>query len=161
MYIELLVTAPVLYLLGFNLSWGLRRVPAWYEEGGYFSILASGLTEAGAGQLQAGFEKFFDVTTPTSTMNQITLVDTTTTNSDMRGTDNAALASVVGALADAAAAGDPTSADTIMQYIKQLVNVLVGTAGVGTWPTAKAPANAVNIAEVLRGIVEHGGYANP
>jgi hypothetical protein len=89
----------------------------------------------------------------------IQLCDTVTTNSDMRGTDNAALASVLGALADAAAAGDPTSADTLMQYAKQLVNVLVGTAGVGTWPAAKVPGNANNFAEVLRGVVEHGGYS--
>jgi hypothetical protein len=68
----------------------------------------------------------------------------------MRGTDNAALASVLGALADAAAAGDPTSADTLMQYVKQLVNVLVGTAGVTTFPAAVAPGNGVSLAEALR-----------
>lgn len=73
-------------------------------------------------------------------------------NRYMRGTDNAALASVVGALADAAAAGDPTSADTLMQYAKQLVNVLVGTAGIGTFPAEAAPANAVSLAEVIRAI---------
>ena len=39
----------------------------------------------------------------------------------MRGTDNAALASVVGALDDAAADGDVTDADTLMSYQKQLV----------------------------------------
>lgn len=70
----------------------------------------------------------------------------------MRGTDNAALASVVGALADAAADGDPTSADTVMQYVKQLINILVGTAGVVTFPAEAAPANAVSLAEVLRAI---------
>lgn len=79
-------------------------------------------------------------------------VTTTATNSDMRGTDNAALASVVGALADAAAAGDPTASDTLMQYAKQLINVLVGTAGVGTFPAEAAPANAVSLAEVIRAI---------
>lgn len=70
----------------------------------------------------------------------------------MRGTDNAALASVVGALADAAAAGDPTSADTLMQYLKQLVNVLVGTTGVTTFPAESAPGNNISLAEVLRAI---------
>lgn len=70
----------------------------------------------------------------------------------MRGTDNAALASVLGALADAAAAGDPTSADTVMQYVKQLVNVLVGTAGIATFPAEAAPANLVSLAEVIRAI---------
>jgi len=70
----------------------------------------------------------------------------------MRGTENAALASVVGALADASAAGDPTSADTLMQYVKQLINVLVGTDGVATFPPEAAPGNAVSLAEVIRAI---------
>lgn len=70
----------------------------------------------------------------------------------MRGTDNAALASVVGALNNVAAAGDPTDADTLVQYIKQLINVLVGTAGIGTFPAEAAPANAVSLAEVIRAI---------
>ena len=40
-------------------------------------ILGTALTET-AGLLAAGFKKFFNVPTPTSTMNEITLVDTTT-----------------------------------------------------------------------------------
>ncbi len=70
----------------------------------------------------------------------------------MRGTDNAALASVLGALADAAADGDPTSADTLIQYVKQLINILVGSAGVVAFPAEAAPANAVSLAEVIRAI---------
>lgn len=69
-----------------------------------------------------------------------------------RGTDNAALASVVGALADAAAAGEVTEADTLMQYIKQLLNVLIGSAGIAAFPSEAAPANAVSLAEVIRAI---------
>jgi len=41
-------------------------------------ILGTALTET-AGYLAAGFKKFFNVATPTSTMNQVTLVDTATT----------------------------------------------------------------------------------
>jgi len=82
----------------------------------------------------------------------IQLVDTTTTNTDMRGTDSAALASVLGALADAAAAGDPTSADTIMQYLKQLINTLEGTVGIPTYPASVDPANNVSLAEAIRAI---------
>jgi len=52
------------------------------------AILGTALTET-SGYLAAGFKKFFNVATPTSTMNQITLVDTVTTNTDMRGTDGA------------------------------------------------------------------------
>lgn len=65
-----------------------------------------------------------------------------------------ALASVVGALADAAAAGDPTSSDTLMKYVKQLINILIGTAGIGTFPSESAPGNAVSLAEVIRAIYE-------
>lgn len=79
-------------------------------------------------------------------------IGTTTTNTDMRGTDNAALASVLGALTDAAAAGDPTTADTVMQYVKQLVNVLVGSAGIATFPAEAVPQDGVNLAEVIRAI---------
>lgn len=67
---------------------------------------------------------------------------------------NYALASVLGALNDAAAAGDPTSADTLMQYLKQLINIMIGTVGVGTWPAEQPPGNAINFAEVLRAIYE-------
>jgi len=67
-------------------------------------------------------------------------------------TGNVALASVVGALTDAAADGDPTTGETLMQYIKQLINILVGTAGVVTFPAEAAPANAVSLAEVIRAI---------
>jgi hypothetical protein len=69
-----------------------------------------------------------------------------------RVTGNVALASVVGALDDAAAAGDVTSADTLMQYIKQLINILIGTPGVATFPAEAAPGNAVSLAEVIRAI---------
>jgi len=93
----------------------------------------------------------------------IQLVDTCTVNTDvrgtdgvdtaaMRGTDNAALAADLGALADVAADGDPTAVDTVMQYLKQIVNVLVGSTGVVLYPAALDPANNVNLAEVLRAI---------
>ncbi|KKL79415.1 hypothetical protein LCGC14_2015080 [marine sediment metagenome] len=70
----------------------------------------------------------------------------------MVGTNNAALASVVGALTDGAADGDPTTAETLMQYIKQLINIMVGTAGVVAFPVEAAPGNGVSLAEVIRAI---------
>lgn len=73
-------------------------------------------------------------------------------NRFMVGTNLAFLASVGGALADAAAVDDPTSADTLVQYAKQLVNVLIGSDGIGTWDAEQAPANGNNIAEVMRAI---------
>ncbi len=72
----------------------------------------------------------------------------------LNGKGDWALASVLGALNDAAVGGDPTATDTIMQYIKQLVNVLVGTAGVVTFPAAAAPGNAVSLAEIIRSIYD-------
>lgn len=54
----------------------------------------------------------------------------------------------------AAAAGDPSTTESVMQYVKQLVNVLVGSAGIGTYPAAAAPANAVSLAEVIRAIYD-------
>ncbi len=69
----------------------------------------------------------------------------------MRGTDGAALASVLGALADVAATGDPTAVDTVMQYLKQLVNLLAGSDGIATMPAGADPANGINLFEMLRG----------
>jgi len=63
-----------------------------------------------------------------------------------------ALASVTGALTDAAAAGDVTETYTLMQYAKQLINILIGTPGIVTFPDEAAPADAVSLAEVIRAI---------
>lgn len=79
--------------------------------------------------------------------------------SALNGKGDWALATVLGALADAAADGDPTTADTVMQYIKQLVNTLVGTAGIPTFPTGAAPGNAVSLAEAIRHIFDQIGTA--
>ena len=68
------------------------------------------------------------------------------------GTDLAFLAAVGGALADAAASGDPDSSETAMSLLKQIVNVLQGTAGIAAWPGEAAPANGVSIAEVIEAI---------
>lgn len=70
----------------------------------------------------------------------------------MVGTNNAALASVVGALADGAAAGDPTTGETLMQYVKQLINTLEGAVGIPVFPAEAAPANNVSLAEAIRAI---------
>ena len=80
-----------------------------------------------------------------------TLLDAIPTTA-MRGTDSAALASVVGALDDGAADGDPTTGDTVMQYTKQLINLLAGAAGIVANPSEQAPGNGVNIFEILNAI---------
>jgi hypothetical protein len=88
----------------------------------------------------------------TNKVEGVKTVDTTVANSDMRGTDDAALASVLGALADAAADGDPTASDTLMAYAKQLINVLMGTAGIVAFPAEAVPGNGASLAEVIRAI---------
>ncbi len=83
------------------------------------------------------------------------LTDTIGLNGDaMRGTDSAALAAdlldKLGAVNEAAAAGDPSATESVMQYVKQIVNILAGTAGVVAFPAEAAPGNGVSLAEVIR-----------
>lgn len=61
---------------------------------------------------------------------------------------------VLGALDDAAAVDDPTTSDTVMQYIKQLINILEGAAGIASWSAAAAPGNNVSVHEVVRQIYD-------
>lgn len=76
------------------------------------------------------------------------------------GTDVGALATTadlldkVGAVDEAAAAGDPSSTESVMQYVKQIVNILAGAAGITTMPASAAPANNVSIAEMIRAIYD-------
>lgn len=55
----------------------------------------------------------------------------------------------LGAVDEAAAAGDPSATESVMQYVKQLINLLIGSTGVGTNPSAAVPADGVNIFEIL------------
>ncbi len=75
-----------------------------------------------------------------------------------RITGNVALASVLGALADAASSG-AVGTNTVVQSLKQLINTLEGTPGIPTWPAAAAPGNAVSIAEAVRSIYDQIGVA--
>ena len=116
---------------------GIAAIPTTAMRGTDSSALATVCTEGRLAELDAG-----------NLPNDIAAIDTAT----MRGTDNAALASVLGALADSAHTGDPSATDTVMQYAKQLVNVLVGSAGVAAFPAEASPGNAVSLAEVLRAV---------
>jgi hypothetical protein len=63
------------------------------------------------------------------------------------------LAAIIGALTDAAAtASDPGTTTTLMSFVKQLINILVGAAGVTSYPAESAPGNAVSLAEVISAI---------
>ena len=69
-------------------------------------------------------------------------------------TGNVALASVVGALDDAAAQEEVTTADTLMKYIKQLINILIGNDGIVNLKNAAAPANGISLSEMIRAIYD-------
>lgn len=62
------------------------------------------------------------------------------------------LRDTLGAVNDAAAAGDPTDADTGMAYLKQLINILEGTDGISSFDAEQPPGNGVNLSEVIRAI---------
>lgn len=82
------------------------------------------------------------------------LRDTAPMGSTMVGTNSAALANVLGALGDAAAADEVTSSDTLMKYVKQLINILIGAPGVVTLKAAAAPASGVSLSEMIRAIYD-------
>lgn len=78
--------------------------------------------------------------------NSVAVSGTTQTAGDIMGS--------LGEENAAAAAGDPSTTESVMQYVKQLVNVLVGTTGVTTWATGAAPASGVSISEALRAVYD-------
>ena len=67
-------------------------------------------------------------------------------------TNVGAIITTLGAVVTAAATGDPSADKTIISYVKQLVNILIGSSGIAAFPAEAAPANAVSLAEVIRAI---------
>jgi hypothetical protein len=74
--------------------------------------------------------------------------------SDVATEINTGVLAVLGALNDTAADGDPTNTDTMVAYLKQLINVLMGTAGIVSFPASATPGNAVSLAEAIRQIYD-------
>lgn len=70
---------------------------------------------------------------------------------------NAAVLAVLGALNDSAADGAVTTTDTIVAYMKQIINTLEGAPGIPSFPSAASAGNGVSMAEVLRAISERLG----
>ncbi len=66
-----------------------------------------------------------------------------------------ALSSVLGALADAAASGAVTTVDTAMQYIKQMLNELLGTDGGWTNLSGAAIASLDEAIQALAKVIGH------
>ena len=64
------------------------------------------------------------------------------------------IADKVGAVSESAGTGDPDTAQSVMQYVKQIVNVLEGAAGVTTLKSSAAPASGVSLSEMIRSIYD-------
>src|SRR3990167_9319682 len=84
----------------------------------------------------------------------LTHVAGSTTSVSTLASSVATLLADIGGVATAAADGDPTATDLLFAYVKQLINILVGSAGVVTFPAAAAPGNAVSLAEIIRAIYD-------
>jgi hypothetical protein len=65
------------------------------------------------------------------------------------GTNNSTPSHVIGNKADAAAAGDVTSTESVIAYLKQVVTEISGSDGITTFPAAAAYGNNISLAEVL------------
>lgn len=74
--------------------------------------------------------------------------------SDVATEINAAVLAVLGALNDAAADGAVTTTDTMVAYLKQIINTLEGAPGIVTYPSSATPGNGVSLAEVIRQIYD-------
>lgn len=130
------------------------------------AMLGTTLTETSAGYLAAAFKKLFDVAAPvltTASVNQTGdsygIVNSGTYGNSALKTLIDAISTLIGALNDSASSGDPGTTTNLVQYLKQIINTLEGTAGIPTWPSAAAPANAVSLAEAIRSIYTQLGVA--
>jgi hypothetical protein len=103
---------------------------------------------AGAGLTAVPWNAAWDAEVQSEVADALGVYDAPT-RAELTSDINSILA-VLGALADAAADGDPTATDTLVAYMKQIVNVLVGSAGVVAFPASATPANGVSLAEVIR-----------
>lgn len=107
------------------------------ETNGYVSvnlkaILGTVLTETSGGLIAGGVKKFFDISSPTSTMNQITLVDTITTytgNTKQTGDAYARLGAPAGASVSADIAAAKVDTAAIKVKTDFLPSATAGAAG--------------------------------
>lgn len=107
-------------------------------------ILGTALTET-AGQIAAAFKQFFNIASPTSTMNEITLVDTVTTytgNTKQTGDAFARLGAPAGASVSADIAAVKSDSGAIKTQTDKLAFTVPNQvdANVLDWKSATAPA---------------------
>ena len=122
-------------------------------------ITAGETLTVGSGIASADVVEWLGTAPATPTVAGVPEVDLThvagsTTSVSVLASNVATLIADIGGVATAAADGDPTSTDLLFAYIKQLINILVGTTGVVTFPAAAAPANNVSLAEIIRAIYD-------
>lgn len=135
-------------------------LPVWLdiqilEEAVYDALFGASAT----GLLPANVTQWLGSAAATPSVAGVPEVDLThvagsTTSVSTLASSVATLLAAIGAVNDAAADGDPTNTDTAMAYLKQLINVLIGTAGVVAFPSSATPGNAVSLAEVVRQIYD-------
>ena len=132
-------------------------LPVWRE----FMVVPANVWDSylGADLLQTDSTQLLGTAYATPTVAGVQEVDLThiagsTTSVSTLASSVATLLADIGGVATAAADGDPTATDLLFAYIKQLINILIGTAGVVTFPAAAAPANAVSLAEIIRAIYD-------
>src|SRR3990167_10579402 len=123
---------------------------------GTFRLVAA---EAIAGKPKADVDGWLGTAAATPTVAGVPEVDVThvagsTTSVSTLASSVATLLADIGGVATAAADGDPTSTDLLFAYIKQLINILVGSAGVVTFPASAAPGNNISLAEIIRAIYD-------
>ena len=167
---------------GFSIDTGDNTDAGFYTVGAWFTVVVSAVTidsqtvsfvaamfrlmaaESVAAKPKVDVDAWLGTAAATPTVNGVPEVDLThvagsTTSVSTIATTLATLLADIGGVATAAADGDPTNTDLLFSYVKQILNVLMGSAGIVAWPAAAAPGNAVSIAEALRYLYDQVGVA--
>lgn len=136
-------------LNGFTVDTGDNTDASFYTVGAWFTVVVSAITADGqtVNFIAAQFRIMAaEGVAAVPDVNVTHLGDTAQTAGDLVG--------ILGPLNTGAADGAVTTTDTIVAYIKQLINTLEGTPGIPAWPASAAPGNAVSIAEAIRQIYD-------
>src|SRR3990167_8743869 len=162
---------------GFSIDTSDNTDAGFYSVGSFFTVGVASVTidaqtvnfvagtfrltpaEAIAGHPKVDVGGWLGTAPAAPTVNGVPEVDLThvagsTTSVSTLASSMATLIADIGGVATAAADGDPTASGLLFAYVKQIVNILIGTAGVVAFPAAAAPGNAVSLAEIIRAIYD-------
>src|SRR3990167_7977852 len=168
---------------GFSIDTSDNTDAGFYSVGSFFTVVVASVTidaqtvnfvagtfrltpaEAIAGHPKVDVGGWLGTAPATPTVAGVPEVDVThvagsTTSVSTLASSIATLLADIGGVATAAADGDPTATDLLFAYIKQLVNILVGSAGIVTFPASAVPANGVSLAEAIRQIYDEVAGVN-